>query len=60
MNGLGTIEHDFVSKQYDGYIERSKQQRRKNPYSVSPCYRNKTFCINPKWSKAFTGREEYT
>lgn len=60
MNGLGTIEHNFNAPWYDDHLQRSKQDRMKHPYAVSACYRDKSFRINPKWHRCFTGREEYT
>lgn len=59
MDGLLTVKHDFNSWFIEDHLARSRKYNKEHPYTVSPCYRDKTFRINPKWNKAYAGREEY-
>lgn len=59
MDGMLTVKHDFNSWWYDDHLKRSRKHHKEHPYTVSPCYADKTFRINPKWHRCFTGREEY-
>ena len=54
MDGLGTVQHNFHSHFMDMHMkhtnEYNKTHKTKKP--------DRTFRINPLWSKAFSGREE--
>ena len=52
MDGLLTVKHDFTSWFIDEHLARSRKYNKEHPYAVSPCYRDKTLRINPKWNKA--------
>lgn len=59
MDGLLTVKPDPRSWWLDEHLARSRKYNKEHPYAVSPCYRDKTFRINPKWNRCYAGREEY-
>ena len=60
FNDLGAVEHSFFTPVYDGIINYGRQHR----HTLEQMHEYKKryigdFAANPRWKKAFAGREEY-
>lgn len=55
MDGMGCITHDYSTPRLD---KQKEYQRNKSKEKRRYCAKD-PFEINPKWGKAFAGREEY-
>ena len=55
MNNLGTVIHDYSSRFMEMHLKYANESNKRN----KPQKRDKTFRVNPKWHRAFTGRSEY-